>query len=634
MYLCVDISIMAKENPYLDVQHLTKSFGSLVLFRDLSFSIAEGQKVGLIAKNGTGKSTLLSILSGKEGYDEGDIIFRRDLRVGMLEQSPAFDPNESVLDACFRSNSVRSQGENHQDDPEKVLKAKQVLTQLKIRDLEQPMRQLSGGQQKRVALANVLITDPDLLILDEPTNHLDLEMIEWLEGYLNRGNKTLLMVTHDRFFLDRVCSVILELDDQTIYSYRGNYSYYLEKRQERIDNRRAEIARANNLYRTELEWMRRMPQARGHKARYREEAFYELEKVAKQRIEERQVRLKSRNVYIGSKIFECQYVSKAFERPDAEPLTILKDFYYNFSRFEKMGIVGNNGTGKSTFIKMLLGQVAPDSGKFDIGDTVRFGYFSQEGLHFDDTQKVIDVVKDIADYIDMGGGKHLTASQFLQHFMFTPEQQHNYVYKLSGGERRKLYLCTVLMKNPNFLVLDEPTNDLDIVTLQILEEYLQDFPGCVIVVSHDRYFMDKVVDHLLVFKGNGNIKDFPGNYTQYREWEKLQPDAPASTSARSGAGKDSREARSSNPASSSSSTAGDVASSGKRKLTYKEKRELEQLEKDIEALEAEKKQIEEALCGGTTSVEEITTMSKRLPVLNDELDEKSMRWLELSEIEN
>ena len=598
---------MAKENPYLDVQHLTKSFGSLVLFRDLSFSIAEGQKVGLIAKNGTGKSTLLSILSGKEGYDEGEIIFRRDLRVGMLEQSPAFDPNESVLDACF----------NHQGDPEKVLKAKQVLTQLKIRDLEQPMRQLSGGQQKRVALANVLITDPDLLILDEPTNHLDLEMIEWLEGYLNRGNKTLLMVTHDRFFLDRVCSVILELDDQTVYTYRGNYSYYLEKRQERIDNRRAEIARANNLYRTELEWMRRMPQARGHKARYREEAFYELEKIAKQRIEERQVRLKSRNVYIGSKIFECQYVSKAFERPEAEPLTILKDFYYNFSRFEKMGIVGNNGTGKSTFIKMLLGQVAPDSGKFDIGDTVRFGYFSQEGLHFDDTQKVIDVVKDIAEYIDMGGGKHLTASQFLQHFMFTPEQQHNYVYKLSGGERRKLYLCTVLMKNPNFLVLDEPTNDLDIVTLQILEEYLQDFPGCVIVVSHDRYFMDNVVDHLLVFKGMGDIKDFPGNYTQYREWEKLQPDEP-------------KEAKEQKAEKATKQPANNPQQ--KRKLTFKEKRELEQLEKDIEALEVEKKQIEEALCGGTTSVEEITTMSKRLPVLNDELDEKSMRWLELSEI--
>ena len=608
---------MAKEIPYLDVQKLTKSFGALVLFRDLSFSIAEGQKVGLIAKNGTGKSTLLSILSGKEGYDQGEIIFRRDLKVGMLEQSPVFDPAESVLDACF----------NHQGDPDKVLKAKQILTQLKIRDMEQPMGQLSGGQQKRVALANVLITDPDLLILDEPTNHLDLEMIEWLEGYLNRGNKTLLMVTHDRFFLDRVCSVILELDDQTIYTYRGNYSYYLEKRQERIDNRRAEIARANNLYRTELDWMRRMPQARGHTARYREEAFYELEKVAKQRIEERQVRLKSRNVYIGSKIFECQYVSKAFERPDAEPLTILKDFYYNFSRFEKMGIVGNNGTGKSTFIKMLLGQVAPDSGKFDIGDTVRFGYFSQEGLQFDEQTKVIDVVKDIAEYIDMGGGKHLTASQFLQHFMFTPEQQHNYVYKLSGGERRKLYLCTVLMKNPNFLVLDEPTNDLDIVTLQILEEYLQDFPGCVIVVSHDRYFMDKVVDHLLVFKGEGDIQDFPGNYTQYREWEKLQPSSAQSSAASKGG-----KINSSNTVSSSSSSGDTTSSGGKRKLTYKEKRELEQLEKDIEALEAEKKQIEEALCGGTTSVEEITKMSKRLPVLNDELDEKSMRWLELSEI--
>ena len=609
---------MAKEIPYLDVQKLTKSFGALVLFRDLSFSIAEGQKVGLIAKNGTGKSTLLSILSGKEGYDQGEIIFRRDLKVGMLEQSPAFDPAESVLDACF----------NHQGDPDKVLKAKQILTQLKIRDLEQPMGQLSGGQQKRVALANVLITDPDLLILDEPTNHLDLEMIEWLEGYLNRGNKTLLMVTHDRFFLDRVCSVILELDDQTIYTYRGNYSYYLEKRQERIDNRRAEIARANNLYRTELDWMRRMPQARGHKARYREEAFYELEKVAKQRIEERQVRLKSRNVYIGSKIFECQYVSKAFERPDAEPLTILKDFYYNFSRFEKMGIVGNNGTGKSTFIKMLLGQVVPDSGKFDIGDTVRFGYFSQEGLYFDEQTKVIDVVKDIAEYIDMGGGKHLTASQFLQNFMFTPEQHHNYVYKLSGGERRKLYLCTVLMKNPNFLVLDEPTNDLDIVTLQILEEYLQDFPGCVIVVSHDRYFMDKVVDHLLVFKGEGDIQDFPGNYTQYRQWSQLQPSEPASGARTGGAGKTNKTSA----ASSSNTAASDGAGNGKRKLTYKEKRELEQLEKEIEALEAEKKQIEEALCGGTTSVDEITKMSKRLPVLNDELDEKSMRWLELSEI--
>ena len=600
---------MAKEIPYLDVQHLTKSFGSLVLFNDISFSVAEGQKVGLIAKNGTGKSTLLSILSGKEGYDNGEIIFRRDLRVGMLEQSPDFDPAESVLDACF----------NHKGDPEKVLKAKQILTQLKIRDLDQPMGQLSGGQQKRVALANVLITDPDLLILDEPTNHLDLEMIEWLEGFLNRGNKTLLMVTHDRFFLDRVCSVILELDDQTIYSYRGNYSYYLEKRQERIDNRRAEIARANNLYRTELEWMRRMPQARGHKARYREEAFYELEKVAKQRIEERQIRLKSRNVYIGSKIFECQYVSKAFDDK-----VILKDFYYNFSRFEKMGIVGNNGTGKSTFIKMLLGQVAPDSGKFDIGDTVRFGYFSQEGLQFDDQMKVIDVVKDIAEYIDMGGGKHFSASQFLQYFLFTPEQQHNYVYKLSGGERRKLYLCTVLMKNPNFLVLDEPTNDLDIVTLQILEEYLQDFPGCVIVVSHDRYFMDKVVDHLLVFNGDGEIKDFPGNYTQYRGWSKepSQLGRSAQASGASGASTTSQASTTSNASQTST----------KRKLTYKEKRELEQLEKDIEALEAEQKALEEALCSGTLSVEELTEKSKRLPLLKDELDEKSMRWLELSEI--
>ena len=594
---------MAKENPYLDVQHLTKSFGSLVLFNDISFSVAEGQKVGLIAKNGTGKSTLLSILSGKEGYDSGEIIFRRDLRVGMLEQAPDFDPAESVLDACF----------NHKGDPEKVLKAKQILTQLKIRDLEQPMGQLSGGQQKRVALANVLITDPDLLILDEPTNHLDLEMIEWLEEFLNRGNKTLLMVTHDRFFLDRVCSVILELDDQTIYTYRGNYSYYLEKRQERIDNRRAEIARANNLYRTELEWMRRMPQARGHKARYREEAFYELEKVAKQRIEERQIRLKSRNVYIGSKIFECQYVSKAFEEK-----VILKDFYYNFSRFEKMGIVGNNGTGKSTFIKMLLGQVAPDSGKFDIGDTVRFGYFSQEGLQFDDQMKVIDVVKDIAEYIDMGGGKHFSASQFLQYFLFTPEQQHNYVYKLSGGERRKLYLCTVLMKNPNFLVLDEPTNDLDIVTLQILEEYLQDFPGCVIVVSHDRYFMDKVVDHLLVFKGEGEIKDFPGNYTQYRQWSQLQPNEPKESKEV----KDEKETK----------TTSDINNQQKRKLTYKEKREFEQLEKEIADLEAEQQALEEALCSGTLSVEELTEKSKRLPLLKDELDEKSMRWLELSEI--
>ena len=594
--------------PYLDVQHLTKSFGALTLFRDICFSIAEGQKVGLIAKNGTGKSTLLSILSGKEGYDSGEMVFRRDLKVGFLEQSPAFDPEESVLDACF----------NHHGDPEKVLKAKQVLTQLKIRDLTQKMGQLSGGQQKRVALANVLLTEPDLLILDEPTNHLDLEMIEWLEGFLSRGNRTLLMVTHDRFFLDRVCSVILELDDQTIYTYRGNYAYYLEKRQERIDNKRAEIARANNLYRTELEWMRRMPQARGHKAKYREDAFYELERIAKQRLEERQLRLKASNIYIGSKIFECQYISKAFaaSSPGGEETVILKDFYYNFSRFEKMGIVGANGTGKSTFIKMLLGELQPDEGRIIIGDTVRFGYFSQEGLQFREDQKVIDIIRDIAEYVDLGSGRKLSASQLLQYFLFTPEQQYNYVYKLSGGERRKLYLCTVLMRNPNFLVLDEPTNDLDIVTLQILEEYLQDFPGCVIVVSHDRYFMDKVVDHLLVFKGQGDIKDFPGNYTQYREWEKMEP-GKAGTSGISGT--------SSKPS---------YRHDERRRLSYKEKRELEQLEQDIAALEAEKKQIEEALCGGTTSVEEITRLSKRLPVLNNELDEKSMRWLELSEIES
>ncbi len=597
---------MALQTPYLDVQHLTKSFGAHLLFRDISFSIAAGQKIGLVAKNGTGKSTLLSVITGKEGYDSGEIIYRNDLRTGYLEQSPLFDENESVLDACF----------NHHGDPERVLKAKQILTQLHISNLEQPMGQLSGGQQKRVALANVLITDPDLLILDEPTNHLDLEMIEWLEGYLNRGNKTLLMVTHDRFFLDRVCNIILELDDNTIYTYRGNYSYYLEKRQQRIDNKRAEIARANNLYRTELEWMRRMPQARGHKARYREEAFYDLERIAKQRIEERQLRLKSRNVYIGSKIFECQYVSKAFHDSEKETV-ILKDFYYNFARFEKMGVVGNNGTGKSTFIKMLLGIVQPDSGRFDIGDTVRFGYFSQEGLKFNEQQKVIDIIKDIAEYIDLGGGRHMTASQFLQYFMFTAQQQQNYVYKLSGGEKRKLYLCTVLMRNPNFLVLDEPTNDLDIQTLQVLEEYLQDFPGCVIVVSHDRYFMDKVVDHLLVFRGSGDIKDFPGNYTQFREWQKLQSEneqtaKPAVTEEN----KDRNRTR----------------NQEKKKLSFKEKQEYERLEKEISQLEAEQQEIEQKLCSGELPIDKITEYSIRLPILKDELDEKSMRWLELSEM--
>ena len=592
--------------PYLDIQNLTKTFGAQVLFEDISFSVAQGQKVGLIAQNGTGKSTLLEIIAGKEGYDSGSIVFHNDIKVGYLEQTPKFDPEETVLDACF----------NHHGDPERVLKAKQILTQLHIDDLNQPMKELSGGQQKRVALANALITEPDFLILDEPTNHLDLEMIVWLEGYLSRSTLTLLMVTHDRYFLDHVCNLILELDDRTIYSYRGNYSYYLEKRQERLDNRRAEIARANNLYRKELEWMRATPQARSHKARYREEAFYDLQAKAHQRIEERQVRLKAGSVYIGSKIFECQYVSKKFTDSQGHDKIILDNFYYNFARFEKMGIVGNNGTGKSTFIKMLLGLVPPDSGKFDIGETVRFGYFSQEGLKFDESQKVIDIITDIADYIDLGNGRKMTASQFLNYFLFSPAEQQNYVYKLSGGEKRKLYLCTVLMKNPNFLVLDEPTNDLDIQTLQVLEEYLQDFPGCVIVVSHDRYFMDKVVDHLLVFQGQGVIKDFPGNYTQYREWKQLK-------SKEEDAGSKAQPAK----------AKADYHHDTRKRMSYKEKREFEQLSKDIEALEAEQKQLEADLCSGTLSVEALTEKSKRLPVLKDELDAKETRWLELSELE-
>lgn len=588
--------------PFVDVQNLSKSFGEQWLFDDISFSIGQGQRIGLIAKNGTGKSTLLSILCGREAYDSGSIIYKRDLTVGYLEQSPSFNAGDTVLEACF----------NHEKNEEKILKAKQILTQLKISDMDKPMGELSGGQQKRVALANVLITSPDMLILDEPTNHLDLEMIEWLEKYLSRGNKTLLMVTHDRFFLDRVCNVILELDNKQIYQYRGNFEYYLEKRQARIDNARAEVARANNLYKRELEWMRRMPQARGHKAKYREKAFYELERIAKQRIEERQLRLKSSNVYIGNKIFECQYVSKVFD----DNTVILKDFYYNFARYEKMGLVGNNGTGKSTFVKLLLGLLQPDSGKFDIGDTVKFGYFSQEGLSFNEQDKVIDVIKNIADYIDLGGGRHMSASQFLQYFLFTPEQQYNYVYKLSGGERRKLYLCTVLMKNPNFLVLDEPTNDLDIQTMQVLEEYLADFPGCVIIVSHDRYFMDKVVDHILVFKGQGNIKDFPGNYTQYREWTDDEEKQATETEEKKQEQRKEQESR---------------VEKQKTKLSYKEKREFEHLEKDIEQLETEKKTIEDKLSSANISVDEITTLSKRLPIVMNELDEKTNRWLELSE---
>ena len=618
--------------PYLQVENLTKSFGDLVLFNGISFGIAEGQRIGLIAKNGSGKTTLLNILAGKEGYDEGKITFRRDLRVGYLEQSPKYPEELTVLEACFyHGNStvelikeyercMETPGNpgmdellvrmEHEKAWEYERRAKRILSQLKIRDFSQKIGHLSGGQLKRVALANILITEPDLLILDEPTNHLDLDMTEWLEEYLNRGSLSLLMVTHDRYFLDRVCSEIIEIDNRQLYSYKGNYSYYLEKRQERIEATNAEIARANNLYRTELEWMRRMPQARGHKARYREEAFYELEKVAKQRTYDANVKLDVKASYIGSKIFESDHLCKHFG-----DLKILDDFSYIFARYEKMGIVGNNGTGKSTFIKILMGLEKPDSGTLDIGETVRFGYYSQEGLQFNEQMKVIDVITDIAEVIELGNGKRLTASQFLQHFLFTPETQHSYVYKLSGGERRRLYLCTVLMRNPNFLVLDEPTNDLDIVTLQVLEEYLQNFKGCVIVVSHDRYFMDKVVDHLLVFKGQGDIRDFPGNYSDYRDW-KL---AKAEHEKEAAKPKEEKTQR--------------VRLNDKRRMTFKERKEFEQLEKEIAALEEEKKQIEEALCSGTLSVDELTEKSKRLPLLNDELDEKTMRWLELSEIE-
>lgn len=632
----------------LQVQNLTRSVGDRVLFRDLSFGIAHGQHVGLIAQNGTGKSTLLNILAGKDYPDEGEVVYHNDIRMGYLEQTPVYPMDLTVIEACFwhgndTTNLIREYERcmslpgnpglqeildrmEHEKAWDYENRSKTILSQLKISDFHKPLNQLSGGQLKRVALANVLITEPDFLILDEPTNHLDLQMIEWLEGYLSRSNVTLLMVTHDRYFLDRVCSVIVELDDETLYTYRGNYSYYLEKRQERIDVSRSEVARANNLYRTELDWMRRMPQARGHKARYREEAFYELEKIAKRRIEEQQVRLEMKSTYIGSKIFEAEYVSKRFTTKEVDgqmhETVILKDFYYNFSRYEKMGIVGANGTGKSTFVKMLLGEVKPDSGRFVIGETVRFGYFSQDGMQFNEEMKVIDAVRKTAEYVDLGGGRRLSAMQFLQHFMFSPLQQQNYIYKLSGGEKRRLYLCTVLMQSPNFLVLDEPTNDLDIITLQILEQYLQDFHGCVIVVSHDRYFMDKVVDHLLVFNGEGDVKDFPGNYTQFREWEKLE-------SKREDVNVKAKQEIKSSEATSNETRRNRPAE--KKRLTFKEKQEFEHLEKDIEALEAEKASIESALSGGSVSVEEITRMSKRLPQVNEELDEKSMRWLELSE---
>ena len=618
--------------PYLQVDNLTKSFGDLVLFENISFGIAEGQRVGLIAKNGTGKTTLLNVIAGKEGYDNGNIVFRRDLRVDYLEQDPQYPEELTVLEACFHhGNSTVElikeyercmETEGHPGledllarmDQEKAWeyeqKAKQILSQLKIRNFDQQVKQLSGGQLKRVALANALITEPDLLILDEPTNHLDLDMTEWLEEYLRRTNLSLLMVTHDRYFLDRVCSEIIEIDNRQLYQYKGNYSYYLEKRQERIDAKSVEIERANNLYRTELDWMRRMPQARGHKARYREDAFYELEKVAKQRFNTDNVKLEVKASYIGSKIFEADHLFKSYG-----DLKILDDFSYIFARYEKMGIVGNNGTGKSTFIKILMGQVKPDSGTVDVGETVRFGYYSQDGLQFDEQMKVIDVVQDIAEVIELGNGKKLTASQFLQHFLFTPETQHSYVYKLSGGERRRLYLCTVLMRNPNFLVLDEPTNDLDIITLNVLEEYLQNFKGCVIVVSHDRYFMDKVVDHLMVFNGQGDIRDFPGNYSDYRDWK----EAKAQKEKEAEKPQEEKTAR--------------VRLNDKRKMSFKEKREFEQLEKEIAELEAEKAQIEELLCSGTLSVDELTEKSKRLPEVNDLIDEKTMRWLELSEIE-
>ena len=618
--------------PYLQVDNLTKSFGDLVLFENISFGIAEGQRVGLIAKIGSGKTTGLNIIAGKEGYDSGNIVFRRDLRVDYLEQDPQYPEELTVLEACFHhGNSTVElikeyercmETEGHPGledllarmDQEKAWeyeqKAKQILSQLKIRNFDQQVKQLSGGQLKRVALANALITEPDLLILDEPTNHLDLDMTEWLEDYLRRTNLSLLMVTHDRYFLDRVCSEIIEIDNQQIYQYKGNYSYYLEKRQERIEAKSVEIERANNLYRTELDWMRRMPQARGHKARYREDAFYELEKVAKQRFNNDNVKLEVKASYIGSKIFEADHLFKSYG-----DLKILDDFSYIFARYEKMGIVGNNGTGKSTFIKILMGQVKPDSGTVDVGETVRFGYYSQDGLQFDEQMKVIDVVQDIAEVIELGNGKKLTASQFLQHFLFTPETQHSYVYKLSGGERRRLYLCTVLMRNPNFLVLDEPTNDLDIITLNVLEEYLQNFKGCVIVVSHDRYFMDKVVDHLMVFNGQGDIRDFPGNYSDYRDWK----EAKAQKEKEAEKPQEEKTAR--------------VRLNDKRKMSFKEKREFEQLEKEIAELEAEKAQIEELLCSGTLSVDELTEKSKRLPEVNDLIDEKTMRWLELSEIE-
>lgn len=623
---------------YLQIDKLTKSFGDLVLFEDITFGIAQGQKVGLIAKNGTGKTTLLNIIAGKEDYDSGTVVFRNDLRVGYLEQTPHYPDGLTVLQACFYSpnETVRLIAEYEQAmssgdhaNLENILlrmdnvkawdyeqKAKQILGQLKIQDFDQKVETLSGGQLKRVALANVLITDPELIILDEPTNHLDLEMTEWLEGYLGRANISILMVTHDRYFLDRVCSEIIEIDRKQIFQYKGNYSYYLEKREERVETQNAEIDRANNLLRKELDWMRRQPQARGTKAKYRIDAFYELEKKAKQRQENGNVNLDVKASYIGSKIFEAEHVCKRFG-----DLKIVEDFNYIFARYEKMGIVGNNGTGKSTFIKMLMGEVVPDSGHFDIGETIRFGYYSQDGLQFDEQMKVIDVVQDIAEYVDLGDGRKMGVSQFLNYFLFVPEKQHSYVYKLSGGEKRRLYLCTVLMRNPNFLVLDEPTNDLDIITLNVLEEYLRSFKGCVIVVSHDRYFMDKVVDHLLVFRGNADIKDFPGNYTQYRDWKEVQDQLE----------REAEVARQVKIAPVVDKTSRPEKEQ-KKKLTFKERKEFEALESEIPALESEKAELEAAMSSGTLSNDELLAKSERIAKVIDEIDEKTMRWLELSEL--
>lgn len=622
---------------FLQVDGLTKSFGDLVLFENITFGVAQGQKIGLIAKNGSGKTTLLNIIAGKEDYDEGSIVFRNDLRVGYLEQAPHYPEGLTVLQACFYSQNetVRLLAEYEQalmdNDTDKLnsllermdslkawdyeQRAKQILGELKIHNLEQKVESLSGGQLKRVALANVLITEPELIILDEPTNHLDLEMTEWLEDYLNRSTISILMVTHDRYFLDRVCSEIIEIDRKQIYQYKGNYSYYLEKRQERIDAQNAEVERASNLLRKELDWMRRQPQARGTKAKYRIDAFYELEKKAHQQREAGHVNLDVKASYIGSKIFDAVDVCKRFD-----DLKITDHFNYTFARYERMGIVGNNGTGKSTFIKMLLGEIQPDSGHFDIGETVRFGYYSQEGLQFDEQMKVIDVVQNIAEYVDLGDGRKMGVSQFLNYFLFTPDRQHSYVYKLSGGEKRRLYLCTVLMRNPNFLVLDEPTNDLDIITLNVLEEYLRSFKGCVIVVSHDRYFMDKVVDHLLVFRGNADIKDFPGNYTQYRAWKEEQ-DALKKQEEQALQSKQAVvEEKSRRP-----------EKEVKRRLTFKERKEFEALDAEIPALEAEKKELETAMSSGTLSTEELLAKSARITALIEELDEKTMRWLELSE---